>query len=447
MTVEICTVSGYDEVGRNMIAVKVDDEVIICDMGLHMENYVKVTQDEEGNVDLNKEELIDANAIPDDSVIKDWKKKVKAIIPGHAHLDHLGAIPFLASNYDAPVIATPYAISVLKRIIADGKGRGKLSNKLKTVEMDGVVKISKNIKVEFVNMTHSTPHTAMVVIHTPDGAIAYANDFKLDDTPTFGKPPNYKRIKEIAKEGVLAAFIDCTNADVVGKTPSERVAKEMLSEVIFDEKNAGRGLIVTTFASHIARLKTAIELGQKAGRKVVILGRSMEKYIGAAEDIGLVNFSSKAEIIGFRRKIKDKLRKIERDGKKKYLVICTGHQGEPRSVLSNIASGHLEFGLGPQDTIVFSCRVIPTPTNEANRERLEKELKRSNVRMFKEVHQSGHSSGQDLEAFVDMLKPKKIFPSHGEQKKKDALKKIAVKLGYDSKQVIMAKDGQRVILG
>src|SRR3989344_2639991 len=109
MTVEICTVSGFNEVGRNMVAIRVDDEVVICDMGLHLENYIKVTEDEEENVvKLNREVLIKARAVPDDGLIKDWKGKVKAIVPSHAHLDHLGAIPYLASHYDAPVIGTPY---------------------------------------------------------------------------------------------------------------------------------------------------------------------------------------------------------------------------------------------------------------------------------------------------------------------------------------------------
>ena len=223
MTVEICTVSGFDEVGRNMIAVKVDDDVVICDMGLHLENYIKVTEDEEEDVvKLRRDELIKAKAVPDDELIKDWRGKVKAIIPSHAHLDHLGAIPYLAYHYDAPIIGTPYTIQVLRHIINDGGLQ--LKNKLKAVELNSRIKISKKLQVEFVNMTHSTPHTATLAIHTPDGVVIYANDFKLDDTPTLGKPPNYARLKELGHEGVLAAFIDTTNAYVDAKTPSEKVA-------------------------------------------------------------------------------------------------------------------------------------------------------------------------------------------------------------------------------
>ncbi|MEK6854125.1 MAG: ribonuclease J, partial [Nanoarchaeota archaeon] len=217
MTVEICTVSGFDEVGRNMVAVKVDDEVVICDMGLHVENYAKLTEDEQEDLlKLNREVLIKAMAVPNDDLINDWKGKVKAVVPSHAHLDHLGAIPYLAGHYDAPIIGTPYTIHVLKHIIKDG--HIPLKNKLKIIDLNGTVSISKKIQVELVNITHSTPHTATVVIHTPHGAVVYANDFKFDDTPTLGKPPNYERLKQLGIEGVLAAFVDCTYAGVDAKT-------------------------------------------------------------------------------------------------------------------------------------------------------------------------------------------------------------------------------------
>ena len=446
MTVEICTVSGFDEVGRNMVAVKVDDEVVICDMGLHIENYVKVTEDEEEDVvKLNREVLIKAKAVPNDELIKDWKGKVKAIVPGHAHLDHLGAIPYLAGHYDAPIIGTPYTIHVLRHILKDGSI--PLKNKLNIIDLNGKVNVSKKLQVELVNITHSTPHTATVVIHTPHGAVVYANDFKFDDTPTLGKPPNYERLKQIGNEGVLAAFVDCTYAGVDAKTPSEKVAKEMLADVLLNQTHNEKGLIVTTFSSHIARLKSIVELGQKMGRKVVILGRSPAKYIAAAEELQIVKFSDKAEIIGgFRSKTRSMLQKIEREGKEKYLIICTGHQGEPKSVLSKIASGQLEFSIGPQDAIVFSCKVIPTRTNRANRERLEKDLKRSNVRIFKDVHQSGHAAGQDVRHLLELLKPKHIIPSHGEKKMKEGLRQMALKLGYNEKQIHMAHDGQRIVL-
>lgn len=448
MTVEICTVSGFDEVGRNMVAVRVDDDVVILDMGIHLENYIRVTEeseeDEEDVIRINREVLIKAKAIPDDEVVRDWMPKVRAIIPGHAHLDHLGAIPYLANHYDAPVVGTPYTIQVLKHLIDDG--RMPFKNKLKAVEVNGRFAISKKLNVEFVNMTHSTPHTATVVLHTPDGAVVYANDFKFDDTPTLGKPPNYARLGEIGKEGVLAAFVDTTNANVDAKTPSESVAREMLSDVLLNQNYEGRGLIVTTFSSHIARLKSIIELGHKMGRKVVILGRSMSKYISAAEELNIVNFSEKAEIVRFSGKVGDRLRRIEREGKEKHLIICTGHQGEPKSVLSKIASGMLQFSLDPRDAVVFSCRVIPTHTNRKNRERLESLLRRTSVRIYRDVHQSGHASGQDLRHFLDLLKPRHIIPSHGERKMKDALKHIAVSLGHSEKLVHMAHDGQRIVL-
>ncbi len=446
MAVEICTVSGFDEVGRNMVAIKVDEDVIICDMGLQLENYIRVTEDEdeEDVIRLSRDVLIKAKAVPDDKVIYDWIPNVRAIIPSHAHLDHLGAIPYLAQHYDAQIIGTPYTIQVLKHLVADSEIH--LGNKLVAIDINGKVSVSRKVEVELVNITHSTPQTAMVVIHTPYGAIVYANDFKLDDTPVLGKPPNYERIAEIGREGVLAAFVDCTNACADTKTPSEKVAKDMLADVLLSQSHDGRGIIVTTFSSHIARLKSIIEIGRKMGRKVVILGRSMSKYISAAEEIDLVNFSEEAEIVRFSKKGGDRLRKIERDGKEKHLIICTGHQGEPKSVLSKIASGALHFDLDPRDAVIFSCRVIPTPTNQKNRERLESLLRRTSVRIFKDVHQSGHASSQDIRRLVEMLQPKHIIPSHGERESKEMLRKMLYSLGYKDSHVHMAFDGEHFSL-
>jgi len=152
---------------------------VILDMGLHMETYINLEDDDDDD-SHSLRDLTNTGAVPDDSVIENLKKKVVAIVPSHGHLDHIGAIPFLAQNYNAPVICTPYTAAVLRAVVADKKI--PFSNEIVAMEFGRKMKLSDSITIEFVNVTHSIPHTAIVVIHTPDGKVVYANDFKLDET-------------------------------------------------------------------------------------------------------------------------------------------------------------------------------------------------------------------------------------------------------------------------
>ena len=304
--IEICAVGGFSEVGKNMTAIKVDDEVVICDMGLFLPEIIRLQDEEVGREKLSKKALMKYGAIPNDEVIKKWKNKVKAIVVTHCHLDHIGAIPHMGAQYNAPVIGTPYSIEVLKEIYKSEKI--KPGNPLKVLNSNATIKISDKITIEFVNMTHSTPQTVMIAIHTPDGAIIYANDFKFDNHPVLGKKPNYKRLEEIGKDGVLALIADSLYADADMKTPSEKVARELLKDVLLGTNNKDHLVIVTTFASQIARLKSIIEFGKKMRRKIVFLGRSLHKYVTAAENINIVNFSKDVELVGFASQVRKKLK-------------------------------------------------------------------------------------------------------------------------------------------
>ena len=410
--IEICAVGGYNEVGKNMTAIKVDDEVVIIDMGLHMENYIKFTEEDEDVRNISAAQLLKVGAIPDDSVIKDWRSKVKAIIPTHAHLDHVGALIFLANKYKAPIICTPFTREVIKTISTDEKI--KLKNNIKTLNVNSTYKLSKNITVEFINMTHSTPQTVMVALHTKYGVILYANDFKFDNHPIIGKKPNYKRLKELSKKGVLCAIVDCTRAKRHVKTPSENVAREMLRDVMLGTDSKNKTVIVTTFSSHLARLKSIVEFGKRMNRKIVFLGRSLAKYTQSGENIGLVNFSKEVEIVKFGKQIRRKLKEIEADGREKYLMVVTGHQGETKATLSKIADKVLPFKLYSEDHIIFSCTIIPSPTNIANREMLENKLKKHGVRIFKDIHVSGHAAREDLRDLINLVQPKNLIPAHGD---------------------------------
>jgi len=441
--IEICTVGGYNEVGKNSTAIKIDNEIYILDLGIHLENYVKCTQDED-LVQINPKELMKAGAVPDVSAIDDWKSNVKMILPTHAHLDHVGAIPYIANNFKAPIMCTPFTSEVLKGILAEDKI--KLNSKIKSMSSNSFFQASQNVKIEFVHMTHSTPHTVMIALHTKEGIILYANDFKFDLFPTLGKKPNFKRLEELGKQKVLALICDSTYAADARKMPSESVAKQMLREVMLGIDSKNKHVVVTTFSSHIARLNSIVEFGHKMGRKIVFMGRSMAKYVSAAESTGIAKFSNKVEILKYGGQVKRKLNKIAKD-RGKYLMVVTGHQGEPKSVLAKMMNGELKFRFFPEDHIIFSCKTIPTPTNIENRQKLEENLRNFNVRIFKDIHQSGHAAREDLRDLINLVKPQHIIPAHGEPRMLNALADLAVEMGYKKgSNVHVMGNGERISL-
>ena len=440
---EICTVGGYNEVGKNSTAVKIDDEAYILDLGIHLENYIKFTQDEDIVV-VEPRKLMQAGAVPDISAIDDWKSKVKMILPTHAHLDHLGAIPYIANNFKSPIMCTPFTSEVLKGILTEDKI--KLNSKIRSMSANSSFQASGNVKIEFIHMTHSTPHTVMIALHTKEGIILYANDFKFDLFPTLGKKPNFKRLEELGKQKVLALICDSTYAADARKMPSESVAKQMLREVMLGIDSKNKHVVVTTFSSHIARLKSIVEFGQKMNRKIVFMGRSMAKYVRAAEDTGIAKFTNKVEVLKYGGQIKRKLKKISKE-RGKYLMVVTGHQGEPKSVLAKMMNGELKFKFFPEDHIIFSCRTIPTPTNIVNREKLEANLRSFNVRIFKDIHQSGHAAREDMRDLINLVKPQHIIPAHGEPRMLSALADLAVEMGYKKGQnVHVMGNGERIRL-
>ena len=440
--IEICTVGGYNEVGKNMTAVNVDGEVVIFDMGIHLESYIKYTEDED-IINVDPSELIKVGAVPDITKIEKWKDKVKAIIPTHAHLDHIGAVPYISSNYDAPILGTPFTIAVLKSILKDEKIT--IKNKIMKLAPNSVFQISKNLKVEFINITHSTPQTVMVALHTKYGVILYANDFKFDRFPTLGEKPNFKRLKELGKKGVLCLIVDSTYSRSCKKTPSESVAKEMLKDVLLGTGNKGKAVFVTTFSSHIARLRSIVECGKKMNRKIVFLGRSLSKYCKASESVGIAKFSD-VKIVKYRNDIKRTLEKIKKIGMGKYLVVLTGHQGEPKAALSRIINGELGFNFEPDDHVVFSCITIPTPTNIENRRVLEAKLKNQHVRIFTDIHVSGHAAREDSRDLIELVRPKHIIPAHGEHKMTSAMADLALEMGYKENNIHVMKNGQMLVI-
>lgn len=442
MTVEICTVGGYNECGRNMTALKVDDEVIIFDMGIYLQKLIDFEEEGSNREFTSAKKLILADAIPDDRKIEDWKDKVKAIVLGHCHLDHIAAVPYLADKYNCPIIGTPFTLEVLKSIVKEHPK--KIRNQFKPLNGNAKIKLTNNIEIEFINITHSTLQCVMVAVHTKYGTIVYANDFKLDNHPVIGKAPNYEMLKRIGDKGVLALIIDSLYSSTDGKTPSEKVAREMLKDVLLGVDSRGKAVIVTTFSSHIARLKSIVDFGKKLNRKIVFLGRSLSKYVYAAEKLNLINFSKEVEIVPYASKIRKKLAGIEKEGVDKYLIVCTGNQGEPLSVLNKMTTGFFKFNFKAEDNCIFSCRTIPHSVNIRNRGDLERRLKDRGVRIYTDIHVSGHGAKEDHREVLKLLRPKHVFPSHGDRKLVGPLADLCTQMGYNPNQIHLTKNGQRI---
>src|SRR3989338_6406019 len=381
---KIHAIGGYNEVGKNMTALQIDDDVILFDAGLFLPAIVGVQEREKVPTERGMRSI---GALPDDLYLEkhNLRDKVRAILVSHAHLDHVGGIPYLAPRYKAKVLGTPFTMEFLKTLLEDNKH--SLPNEIVRVKPNGhyFIKGKKDYRVEFINITHSTIQCALIAVHTPQGVIMYANDYKLDNSPVFGEKTNYQRLKELSKQGVKALIVDCLYAPDDRKTPSEKIAKGLLEDVFFTTDNQNKGMIVTTFSSHIARLKTITELGKRLNRRVIFLGRSLSKYVTAASNIGQAPFRKDIQILTYRRQLEKGLEKVSKN-KPKYLVVCTGHQGEPGSILDRISRGQLHLKLNSNDQVIFYSKTIPTPESEANKEQLTKRLKKFQVRIFDNVH-------------------------------------------------------------
>jgi ribonuclease J len=441
--IKLHTIGGYSEVGRNMSCIELDNDAFIFDCGVFLPPLVELENTERKTLD--EKWLREIDAVPNDLILEKMgiKNKVRAILLSHAHLDHLGAVPYLADRYNAEIAGTPFTIEVLKSILKDNNLKPK--NILRTVTPNSSFNI-KDYKIEFINITHSTIQAALIALHTPKGVILYANDFKFDNYPILGKKPNYERLKELEKEGVLALIVDSLYSGDERKTPSEKIARDLLEDVLMTTNNENSCIIITTFSSHIARLKSIVDFAKQMNRKVLFIGRSLHKYVSAADRVNLVPFMKDIEMVTFTNQIKRKLKQVEKE-RNKWMIVCTGHQGEPGSVLDRMVKGTLPFSFKPEDHVIFSSKVIPNPINIANRNQLEKKMKEKGVRIFTDVHVSGHCAREDLRDLITMIKPKHIIPAHGDIAKLTPLAELATELGYVlGENVHLMQNGQTLRL-
>ncbi len=440
MAVEILPLGGLGEIGKNMTAIGFDDEYIVVDMGFRLDSILAF---EDVNIGaMTREELVNINGIPDDTQLRG--RKVRAIVLTHGHLDHIGAVGKLAHAYDAPIYGTPFTIELTKHVIRE-ESMFEVTNELRPVALGESVKVG-DLEVEFISAIHSIPQSAYVAIHGPEGAVLCASDFKLDGGPVLKDVNDYARLKRLANDGLLAALVGAVRVDELGPTPPEARAREMLQEVLMEAVSAKGLVLVTTFSSHIARIKAIAELSLELGRIPMVLGRSLRRYCAIAIELGLVKFPEELRIHGRPNAVRNQLRGVE-NSRGDYVLIVTGHQGEPTSVLSRIADGRLPFKIRGGDEVVFSASVIPNPINQSNREVLEAKLDVQGAHVYRDVHVSGHAAKYDTGEFIKLVKPEHLIPCHGQFEKLEIVADLGRVLGYPNDRLHLLRNGQSLKLG
>ena len=448
--IEIYPIGGYSKVEGNSVLIKVDDESVILDMGLTMDNYVQF-QNNVSKFDKNSRrkffynELLEVDAVPDYYSLGKLIKTVKAVVPSHAHLDHVGAVPYgMKFFHNVPVLGTPYTIEFLKKELESTRHKKYfVDNKISliTCKLNSTYKLSEKISIEFIEVTHSVPDSAIIVVHTPYGSVMYAVDYKFDLNPQLGNPPNFKRLEELGKEGVKCLILESLYADFDIETASEEDVKQELIETINNLDLTGKTIIASTFSSHIVRLKTLIDIGKSLNRKVCLVGRSLRTHSDIAQRVKVVNLKKEVELVSLYDDINELLENIytNRDD---YFLICTGHQGEEFSVLTRILDGWFDFSFSPDDIMIFSSSVIPTQVNQESFRVLEEKMEENKLLIIKDIHASGHAGLKDHKKMLEMVNPETIIPAHAGHDKAIHIKNLSDNINIG--KTILTQNGNHI---
>jgi ribonuclease J len=411
---KVISLGGFGNVTSNMFVYETETDIILIDCGIGFPT------EEMHGVDL---------LVPDISYILSKREKIRGLIISHGHDDHIGALPYILPKLgDIPIYGSRWALALANAKISE------LNLHANFIEVDSKSKITLgNFQAEFVEVTHSIPETMHVVISTPLGIFYHAADFKLDLTPVTGKPTDQNFVAEIGRRGVFCLLSDCLRAERPGFTPSEAKLEEMFEREI--STCQGR-FFVTTMSSNISRFKQAIDVAQKHGRKVVLVGRSVEKNIDLALKLGYLKYPSELFI---------SVKEANKIPAEKLCFLVAGSQGQHGSALEKIVTGEREIKIAPSDKIVFSTDAIPG--NETTVYALIDEIMRQGGEVSysdttSDVHVSGHGASSDLKKLIELVRPIYLVPIGGNYRHMIAYRKIAMSLGYQKNQVIIPDDNQ-----
>ncbi len=416
--IRIAFLGGLNEVGKNITLFEYKNDIILVDCGLAFPD------DDMPGIDL---------VIPDFTYIEKNADRVKGIFITHGHEDHIGALAYLLKKINVPVYSTRLTNGL---IIGKLKEHGLFgSAKLNEVNAGETVNLGE-FSVEFIHVNHSIPDAVGFAIKCEGGTVVHTGDFKIDSTPIDGGMIDIARFSELGKEGVLCMTADSTNAERPGYTESERKVGDSF-EMLF-KKAAKRRIIVATFASNIHRVQQIIDVAEKYGRKVALSGRSLENVVAISSELGYLKVPDGILI---------KLDMINKYNDEQIVLITTGSQGEPMSALTRMAfSDHRKVAIGPNDYVIISA--TPIPGNEKTVGKVVNELMKHGAEVVYEkmydVHVSGHACREELKLMLSIIKPKYFIPVHGEQKHLQKHAELAVSIGIDKKNIIIADNGTQV---
>ena len=416
----ITPLGGLGEIGANMTVFETENDAIIVDVGMSFPD------ESMPGVDI---------LVPDFSYIRKIKDKVRAVIITHAHEDHIGAMPYFFKEFQFPIYATPLPLGMISNKFEE-HGLKSHRSYFRPVKKRQIYEIGE-FEVEFIHITHSVIDASALAIMTPAGTIIHTGDFKIDSTPIDGYPTDLHRLAAYGEDGVLLLMSDSTNSWREGVTKSESSVGKTF-DALFD-KAKGR-VIMSTFSSNIHRVYQAIERGVQHGRKVCVIGRSMERNLWTAIELGYIEL---------KKDIFIDANEVAKYPDNEVLIVTTGSQGETMSALYRMATDeHKYIKIKPTDQIIISAKAIPG--NEASVSRVLNYLLKNGASVayqdFSEIHVSGHAAAEEQKLMLSLIKPKFFLPVHGEYNHIMRHKEYGVACGVDERNIYLMNDGDQMEL-
>jgi len=416
---KIIALGGLNEVGKNLTVYEYGADIIVVDCGLGFPD------DEMYGVDI---------VIPDVTYLARNKHRIRGIVLTHGHEDHIGALPYVMREIDAPVFATPLTAGLTEIKLSE---HGLLEKTVIEVKKPGDTFKLGCFKVEFIHVNHSIHDTVSLAIKTPFGTVIHSGDFKIDTTPVSGGMIDLARLGEFGNRGVLALLSDSTNIEKPGYSTSERKVGERFDELFH---GCTQRIIVTTFASNVHRVQQVIDCAEKYGRRVAVTGRSMENALRVSIELGCIVVPDGLLM---------ELNQIKNLPPEKTVIITTGSQGEPMSALYRMAfSGHRQIEIKSGDRVIISSSAVPG--NERMVSRVIDELFRRGAEVIydkiSELHVSGHAYQEELKMLIALTRPRFFVPTHGEHRHLCTHAKVATQMGIPQKNIIVADIGQVIEL-